>query len=60
LIIFFIAISLSDVPYWGTSSTQMHHNQQNRESDGFQQNFTSKLQLKNTVARNCGDDIFYN
>jgi hypothetical protein len=38
----------------------MHHNEQNRESDGFQQNFTSTLQLKNTVARNCGDDIFYN
>jgi hypothetical protein len=38
----------------------MHHSEQKKESDGFQQNFTSTLQLKNTVARNCGDLNFYN
>jgi hypothetical protein len=33
----------------------MNHIEQMRESYGFQQNFTTRLQLKNTLDRNCGD-----
>ena len=55
LIIFFIAISLSDVPFGVLHQRNCIIAGKKAEMYGFQQKFTSTLQLKNTLERNYGD-----